>query len=105
VIFDFFLQTSTRRPDRYVGEKAFSIGETLSLRYPIQRGIITDWDDMELVWQHIFESELKIKSEERNVLLTDSVHTPVGNREKMTQVRRKFQKVKVIFKMTPVFRS
>jgi actin-related protein len=69
-----------------VGNKAFSIGETLSLRYPIQRGIITDWDDMELIWQHIFESELKTQSEERDVLMTDSVHNPVGNREKMTQV-------------------
>jgi actin beta/gamma 1 len=93
LVFDF-LQTGIRRSVRYVGKEAFSIGETLSLRYPIQRGIITDWDDMELIWKHIFESELKTKSEERTVLMTDSVHTPVGHREKMTQVRESFKRLK-----------
>lgn len=70
-----------------MGDKALSIGGAVALRYPIERGIITDWHDMELLWQHVFESELRTKSEEKKVLMTDAVHTPVGNREKMTQVR------------------
>jgi len=36
--------------DTYVGDAAQAMRGVLSLRYPIEHGIVTDWDDMELVW-------------------------------------------------------
>jgi actin-related protein len=37
-----------------VGEEAQSKHGVLTLWYPIQHGVVTDWDDMELIWRHAF---------------------------------------------------
>ncbi|XP_018628531.1 actin-1-like [Nicotiana tabacum] len=44
--------------DAYVGEEARYKRGYFSLRYPIEDGIIRDWDDMEQMWQHTFYNEL-----------------------------------------------
>lgn len=40
------------------------------LFYPIEFGMIKDWKRMELIWEHIFEKELKVKSENHATLIT-----------------------------------
>lgn len=62
---------------------------TLSLSYPIERGVVTNWDDMEQIWRYMFDQDLRIKSEDRPVLIADATLNPAGNREKMLQVRYK----------------
>ena len=36
----------------------------LKIKYPLELGIITDWDDMERIWHHIYDEDLKTLSEE-----------------------------------------
>jgi actin len=69
-----------------IGDAAQQRRETLNLKYPIEHGIITNWDDMEQLWKHTFYSELKIAPEEHPVLLTETGWGPKANREKMTQI-------------------
>ena len=71
----------------YIGDEARrrrAIFRDLSLHHPIEHGIVTNWEEMEQIWEHIFKKELSVAPEEHPVLLTEASFNSKANREKVT---------------------
>ena len=54
--------------------------------YPIQKGNIIDFDKMEKIWHHTIENELRMETEEINVLMTEKPLNSQQNRKKMCKI-------------------
>ncbi|XP_055372030.1 actin-related protein 1 [Condylostylus longicornis] len=73
--------------DLFVGPKAEEHRGLLSIRYPMEHGIVTDWNDMERIWNYIYsKDQLSTFSEEHPVLLTEAPLNPRRNREKAAEI-------------------
>ena len=72
--------------DRYVGAEDLAKKASLTLRCPIERGILNNWDDMEKIWHIAFCNGLHVDPKEHPVLLTETALNPKPNREKMTEI-------------------
>eukprot|EP01135_Chromosphaera_perkinsii_P004700 Nk52_evm11s294 gene=Nk52_evmTU11s294 len=72
--------------DLFIGKRAEELRGLLKVKYPMEHGIVEDWNDMERIWQHIYSEELRIHSEEHPVLLTEAPLNPRKNREKAAEI-------------------
>ncbi|CAE7190841.1 unnamed protein product [Symbiodinium necroappetens] len=72
--------------DVYVGDDALAKRGMLSIRYPIERGIAVNWEDMQSIWSHIFYNELEVSPEEYPVLLTEPSVSPKANHEQLIRI-------------------
>eukprot|EP01084_Bolivina_argentea_P308420 533315_1 len=72
--------------DAYVGDECWAPRGVFKLHFPIERGIIVSWDDIEKIWHHTFYNEMRILPEEHSVLLTEHILNPKTNREHMTEI-------------------
>ena len=52
------------------------------MKYPIEHGIIKNFDEMEKIWGHVFYKELIVDPCEHNIMLTEALLNPKENREK-----------------------
>ena len=56
------------------------------LMHPIEQGIIKDYERMEKIWEYTFNQELRVPSDEKNILTSDISNAPKISREKITQI-------------------
>ncbi|KAF5961552.1 hypothetical protein HYC85_002761 [Camellia sinensis] len=68
-----------------VGEACLDLWHQLDISYPVNNGIVQNWDDMGHVWDHAFFNELKIDPTKCKILPTDPPLNPSKNREKMVE--------------------
>ena len=78
--------SGTDQRDCYIGDNAISSKDILTITYPMEHGIITNWDDMEKIWHYLFSKELRISPKEYPILITAPSYNPIGNGEKTTQI-------------------
>lgn len=70
----------------FIGDEAHQKRGVCIVYYPIEHGIINDWDNMKKIWDHTFYNELRDQPSEHPVLLTEAPMNPKTNREKMCKM-------------------
>jgi actin-related protein len=86
VSFNFVNVKASSEAEFYVGNEAQTRREILAMTSPIDRGIVTNWEDMELLWQYIYTGVLHVSPEEYNVLTSETYFVPKACKELMLQV-------------------
>lgn len=88
--------------ETFIGEAADKYRGILKFNYPIEHGIIQNWDDMEQLWRHVFD-ELKVSAKEHPILLTEPPLNPYSNRVKTADIFfEKFGAPKIFFQQQAV---
>lgn len=52
----------------------------MTVSRPIEHGLVTRWEDMEKIWHHTFDHELRVDPKEHPVLMTRQMNTRVHSR-------------------------
>jgi actin-related protein 2 len=71
--------------DIMVGDEAATVRSLLQISYPMENGIIRNWEDMGHLWDKCFE-QLGVDPRGRKILLTEPPMNPLVNRERMCEV-------------------
>lgn len=53
-----------REGDVFIGPLAQELRGLLKINYPLEHGIVTNWEDMERIWQYVYAEGLKTLSED-----------------------------------------
>ena len=80
------IMAGSEQKDFYVGQEAIEKRGVLTLNYPVENGVVKNWDDMTKVWEYTFTNSLRVAPQDHNVLLTEAPMNPKENREKMAQI-------------------
>ena len=71
-----------------LGDEASQLRSMLEVNYPMENGIVKNWDDMLHLYDYTFGPEkLGINPKECKLLLTEPPMNPKKNRERMVEVR------------------
>lgn len=76
--------------DIMCGDEASAVRSALQVSYPMENGIIRNWEDMNHLWDYAFYERMKIDPRGKKVLLTEPPLNPLKNRE--TMVATMFEK-------------
>ncbi|ODQ66847.1 endocytosis and membrane growth and polarity [Nadsonia fulvescens var. elongata DSM 6958] len=71
--------------DIMCGDEASAARTMLQVGYPMENGIIRNWEDMEHLWDYSFYEKMKINTSGKKILLTEPPMNPLKNRERMVE--------------------
>lgn len=69
--------------DIMCGDDAEAVRTALQVSYPMENGIIKNWEDMGHLWNYAFYDRMQIDPRDKKVLLTEPPLNPLANRERM----------------------
>jgi Actin len=73
--------------DLMVGDEASELRSMLEVSYPMENGIVRNWDDMIALYDYTFgASKLNINPQNCKMLLTEPPMNPAKNRERMIEI-------------------
>jgi len=72
--------------DIMVGDEAAKVRNMLQITYPLDNGVIRNWEDMMHIWNYTFQEKLNIQPAQCKIMLTEAPLNPQQNRKKMAEV-------------------
>lgn len=72
--------------DIMCGTECAALRTALEVTYPVNNGIVQNWEDMLHLWNYTFFDRLKVDPHECKILLTEPPMNPKKNREKMLEI-------------------
>jgi actin-related protein 2 len=78
-------QTDVKLKDIMVGDECAQYRSMLETSYPIENGIVKDWDGIKHIWDYTFNERLQVDPSEHKILLTEPPKNPLRNQEQMLQ--------------------
>ncbi|KUL88750.1 hypothetical protein ZTR_05160 [Talaromyces verruculosus] len=72
--------------DIMCGDEAAAARSMLQISYPMENGIVKNWEDMQHLWNYTFYDKMKIDPTDRKILLTEPPMNPLKNRQTMAEV-------------------
>lgn len=72
--------------DIMVGDEAAANRALLQVSYPMENGIVRNWEDMHHLWAYTWARLGVTDPSEHKILLTEPAMNPKKNREKMCEV-------------------
>lgn len=73
--------------DLMVGDEASKLRSMLEVEYPMENGVVRNWEDMCHIWDYTFgPQKMNINTKNCKILLTEPPMNPVKNTEKMLEV-------------------
>lgn len=84
----YFQIKKTGSQDIYTGHFAIHNRNIVDTIFPIDKGVITDWDAMEFIWNQMYYEDLLVPPEDYNILHTESIMNNESCREKLAEVSR-----------------
>ncbi len=81
--------------DYYIGEDALRKRGVLKLTYPIENGIVINWDDMERIWHQSFYQELQVNLVEAPTFLIEAQSNPDSDSNRIKQSEIMFETLQV----------
>jgi len=69
----------------FIGKRAEVLRGLLHVKYPVEHGVVTDWEDMSRIWKTAYQ-DLHVSSDDHPVLLTEAPLNPRRNREKAAEI-------------------
>ncbi|CEO98710.1 Actin-related protein 2 [Plasmodiophora brassicae] len=71
--------------DVMCGDECAQLRSMLECSYPVENGIVRNWDDMQHLWNYTFYERLQIDPSEHKIMLTEPPLNPKANRELFLQ--------------------
>lgn len=72
--------------DIMVGDECAALRAMLETSYPVENGIVKDWEGMGHLWDYTFYERMKIDPTEHKIMLTEPPMNPKSNKKNMCEV-------------------
>ena len=63
------LQDGVEIKDVMIGDEAAAARQSLDCHYPVDCGIVTNWEDMEKLWEYTFYEKLTVDPSEKKIFI------------------------------------